>query len=138
MEVDQEYEPEVMYVYFSTLMMIIISNNIYENSYSRTTDDVRSMVRFAKLDERKLTTITQALYYPIDENYADDVKLLELDPHLLAAIKEGQTLAFKGGLNEKLVLCSDTKTFDVKEADISNSLLLVPNMKHSQVRDCLK
>lgn len=101
--------------------------------YARTTNDVRSMVKYAKLDERKLTTITQALYYPTDDNYAEDVKLLELNPHLLAAIKEGQTLAFKGGLNEKLVLCTETKTFDVKEAEISNSLMLVPNLKHSQV-----
>lgn len=102
--------------------------------YERTTDDVSSMVKYAKLDERKLTDLTQALYYP-DENAeieAGDIRLLELSPHLLAAIRSGETLAFKGGLNEKLVLCTDTRTFDVKEAEISNSLLLVPHLKHSQ------
>lgn len=92
------------------------------------------MVRHAKLDERKLTGVTQALYYPTDEPAIDasDLRLLELTPHLLQAIRAGETLAFKGGLNEKLVLCSDTRTFDVKEADVSNSLLLVPHLKHSQ------
>lgn len=92
------------------------------------------MVVHAKLDERKLTAITQALYYPDDSALLanDDVRLLELTPHLLEAVRAGQTLAFKGGLNEKLVLCTDTRTYDVKEADISNSLLLVPHLLHSQ------
>lgn len=90
------------------------------------------MIKYAKLDEKKLTSITQALYYPIEENGNEDIKLLELDAHILSEIKEGRTLSFKGGLNEKLVLCTDTKTYDVKEAEISNSVLLIPDLKHSQ------
>lgn len=101
-------------------------------SYERTPDDVRSMVKHAKLDERKLTGLTQALYYPDDHDGGGDIRLLELTPHLLEAIRDGQTLAFKGGLTEKLVLCTETRTFDVKEADISNSLLLVPHLKQAQ------
>lgn len=31
-----------------------------------------------------------------------------------------------------MVLCTDTKTYDVKEAEISNSVLLIPDLKHSQ------
>lgn len=91
------------------------------------------MVRHAKLDERKLTGLTQALYYPTSGAADDDIRLLELStPHLLEAIRAGQTLAFKGGLNEKLVMCTETRTYDIKEADISNSLLLVPQLKHAQ------
>ena len=90
------------------------------------------MVKYAKLDESKLTDITQALYYPIEANNGDDIRLLELNPHIMSQIREGQVLSFKGGLNEKLVLCTDSKTYDVKEAEISNSLLLVPDLKHSQ------
>lgn len=100
--------------------------------YERTTDDVRSMIKYAKLDERKLTSITQALYYPMGTVQSEDFKLLELNPHLLAEIQAGQQLSFKGGLNEKLVLCSTSRTYDVKEAEISNSLLLIPQLKHSQ------
>lgn len=39
---------------------------------------------------------------------------------------------FLGGLHEKAVLCSSTKTFDIKIAEISNSLLLVPDLKLAQ------
>lgn len=38
-------------------------------------------------------------------------------------------LVFKGGENDKAVLCSDDKTYEVKEAETSNSLVLVPNLK---------
>lgn len=48
---------------------------------------------------------------------------------MLQQIREGKTLHFKGGLNEKVVLCTDEKTYDVKDAEISNSLLLVPDLK---------
>lgn len=37
-----------------------------------------------------------------------------------------------GGLNEKAVLCTENQTYDVKTAEISNSLLLVPDLKMAQ------
>ena len=36
---------------------------------------------------------------------------------------------FKGGENDKAVLCTDDKTYEVKEAETSNSLVLIPNLK---------
>lgn len=89
------------------------------------------MIKYAKLNSKNLTTITQSFYYP-EENAADEYKLLELNPHLLAEIEKGNTMYFKGGLNEKLVLCTADKTYDVKEAEISNSLLIVPDLKSAQ------
>lgn len=90
------------------------------------------MIKHAKLNARNLTTITQSFYYPIEETEGTEFKLLELNSHLLTEIEKGNNLYFKGGLNEKLVLCSDSKTFDVKEAEISNSLLIVPDLKSAQ------
>lgn len=37
-----------------------------------------------------------------------------------------------GGLNEKVVLCTNDQTYEVKEAGISNSLLLIPELKLGQ------
>lgn len=90
------------------------------------------MIKHAKLNAKNLTTITQSLYYPLEEHEGNDFKLLEINSHLMAAIEKGENLYFKGGLNEKLVLCTDDKTFDVKEAEISNSLLIVPDLKSAQ------
>jgi len=35
---------------------------------------------------------------------------------------------FKGDENESAVLCTETKTYDVKEAETSNSILLLPKL----------
>lgn len=90
------------------------------------------MIKHAKLDEKNLTKLTQAIYYPSSNELQENLKLLELNPHLIKEIEEGQTLCFKGGLSEKVVLCTETKTFEIKEAEISNSLLLIPGIKLAQ------
>ncbi|XP_061386155.1 sister chromatid cohesion protein DCC1-like [Musca vetustissima] len=100
-----------------------------ETLYVRNLDDVKGIIKHAKLDERNLTHITQAIYYPSAEIVSDNLKLLELDDHMIKQIHEGQSLYFKGGHNEKVVLCTDEKTYDVKAAEISNSLLLIPDLK---------
>lgn len=38
-------------------------------------------------------------------------------------------MVFKGDKNESAVLCTESKTYDVKEAETSNSILLVPELK---------
>ncbi|XP_017468453.1 PREDICTED: sister chromatid cohesion protein DCC1 isoform X1 [Rhagoletis zephyria] len=100
-----------------------------EKPYVRTLEDVQSIIKHAKLDAKNLTQVTQALYYPSASMDNDNLKLLELDSHMHQQIRLGQTLYFKGGHNEKIVLCTEEKTYDVKGAEISNSLLLVPDLK---------
>lgn len=60
------------------------------------------------------------------------MKLLELDEHILEQVVEGQKLYFKGAINEKAVLCTDERTYEIKCAEISNSLLLVPDLKFAK------
>ncbi|XP_068148264.1 sister chromatid cohesion protein DCC1 [Drosophila tropicalis] len=110
-------------------MEVEVDENNAPELYVRTPEDVRIIVKHAKLDERQLTQVTQALVYPSANIVADNLRLLELDSHMSEQIREGQTLHFKGGLHEKVVLCTDEKTYDVKGAEISNSLLLVPDLK---------
>lgn len=37
-------------------------------------------------------------------------------------------MVFKGDRKESAVLCTETKTYDVKEAETSNSILLLPEL----------
>lgn len=37
-------------------------------------------------------------------------------------------MVFKGDQKESAVLCTKTKTYDVKEAETSNSILLLPEL----------
>lgn len=98
----------------------------------RTVNDVKSIIKHAKLDEKTLTEITQTIYFPDTDIHGAHLKLLELNPDLLAEIEEGRSVSFKGGLNEKIVLTTSDRTYEVKEAEISNSLLLIPELKFAQ------
>lgn len=61
-----------------------------------------------------------------------NLKLLEADDHILEQIRAGKSVSFKGALNEKVVICTESRTYEVKEAEISNSLLLVPRLQPAQ------
>lgn len=107
---------------------------IYSQDYARSVDDVRTIVRHAKLDHKNLTNVGQAIYYPTEKEGHDlaNIKLLEVDEHILGELKTGSEMCFKGALNEKVVFCTESRTYEVKEAEISNSLLLVKNLKLAQ------
>lgn len=58
--------------------------------------------------------------------------MLELSPEILAEIESGAELSFKGALNEKVVLCTGSKTYDVRNAEQSNSLVVIPDFLSAQ------
>ncbi|XP_055838412.1 sister chromatid cohesion protein DCC1 [Episyrphus balteatus] len=97
--------------------------------YIRNLEDVKEIINHARLDKRNLTPVTQSFYFPSKKTGNEKFRLLELNPHLLKSIRDGETLFFKGGLHESAVLCSNEKTYEVKETEISNSLLLIPDLK---------
>lgn len=73
----------------------IYSTKFCSSQYTRTSSDIKSMIKLAKLNEKHLTELTQVVYYGDMENNPD-WKLLELNGALQAAIEEGQVLSFKG------------------------------------------
>ncbi|XKL59219.1 hypothetical protein PGB90_000235 [Kerria lacca] len=97
-----------------------------EKKYLRQMDDVRKVLQHAKLDESTLLPVTQALYFPAEET---QYKFLELNEELLDKLKNGIPLTFRGNKEDKAVLCTDDKTYEVKEVETSNSLLLIPDLK---------
>ncbi|XP_011566131.3 sister chromatid cohesion protein DCC1 [Plutella xylostella] len=94
----------------------------------RTSEEVRKIIKTAKLHESELTDITQVLRFPDASLHNDNLRLMQLDDYLLKEIEAGKELVFKGEREENVVLCTETKTYDVKEAETSNSLLLVPEL----------
>ncbi|KAG8332275.1 Sister chromatid cohesion protein DCC1 [Homalodisca vitripennis] len=100
--------------------------------YVRTPEDVKVMIKHAKLEEKDIKPITQAIYFT--NRTEEDYKLLEINPLVISALKEGQKVVFRGARDDKAVLCTEDKTFEVKEAETSNSLLLLPELKLAE--DC--
>ena len=58
----------------------------------------------------------------------DDIKLLEVSKDLANSLSCGDILTIRGQESENAVICSKDKTYDIKEAETSNSLLLVPEI----------
>jgi sister chromatid cohesion protein DCC1 len=60
------------------------------SGYTRTKEDLKSMIIHAKLEESNFTNIPRSFYYPALSDDAADLKLLELDSHLLQELEAGK------------------------------------------------
>ncbi|XP_031829296.1 sister chromatid cohesion protein DCC1 [Nomia melanderi] len=98
------------------------------SGYERTMDEIRETLRLAIIKEPELQNVTQIVYSVADNNIEQCTKLLELDEDLLETIKAGDSLTFQGNKKDSVVLCTKNKTYDIKEAETSNSCLVVPNL----------
>nr|CAH7714853.1 unnamed protein product [Callosobruchus chinensis] len=94
----------------------------------RTSADIKEILRLAKLQLDDLKSTSQTIYFTKNNLYENDLKLLQLDATLLGEVSEGKKLYIKGDDNEEVVICSETQTYQVTEAETSNSLLLVDNL----------
>ncbi|GMT31359.1 hypothetical protein PFISCL1PPCAC_22656 [Pristionchus fissidentatus] len=55
-----------------------------------------------------------------------EYRLIELTPSLLEAFERGDSFAFRGDADENAVMCTATRTYDVKETETSNTMMLTP------------
>ncbi|GFT07144.1 sister chromatid cohesion protein DCC1 [Nephila pilipes] len=85
----------------------------------------KKKINLARLEESEVSPGIQSL--TLQENQ-DDICLLQLNPEIFANITEGQVLTIRGNAEDCAVICNKTSTFELKEAETSNSLLLMPEM----------
>jgi len=76
----------------------------------------------------------QCLHYS-DTWMKEEYKLLELTDELANLVKEGDILTIRGEGEDEAVLCTQNKTFDLKAADTSNALLLLPHIQTPKTHD---
>ncbi|KAL9980866.1 hypothetical protein ACROYT_G009505 [Oculina patagonica] len=91
---------------------------------TRTLEEVNKLADAAGLSNR--TGPVQVLHFSVNPN-SDEYKLLELPSSILDTLDVGNSVAIRGDHQDEAVLCTDKTTFDLKVADTSNSLLLVPH-----------
>ncbi|XP_011647331.1 sister chromatid cohesion protein DCC1 [Pogonomyrmex barbatus] len=94
----------------------------------RTEENIREILDLATIKESNLNAMTQCLY-PMRCHQADDLILLEIDEHIFGALSKEDTISFRGNKHNNAMLCTQTRTYEIKEAEISNSWLLIPNLK---------
>jgi len=98
-----------------------------ESLNDRSLADVSTMVQHAKLVESNLLPVSQVISFTnslVEEN----VKLLEVTPAIADGLQSGDVFVIRGEESDNSVLCSNNKTFEIKEAETSNSLLLVSDL----------
>uniref|UniRef100_V5I0E0 Sister chromatid cohesion protein DCC1 n=1 Tax=Ixodes ricinus TaxID=34613 RepID=V5I0E0_IXORI len=93
---------------------------------TRTEEDVQKYLERAKLEADDLMPLAQPLYFSDDSR--DDLILMEVDKDMLKSLRDGEGLVFRGQEDDAVVACTSEHTFEVREADISNSLLLVADL----------
>ncbi|XP_032172567.1 sister chromatid cohesion protein DCC1 isoform X2 [Mustela erminea] len=96
----------------------------------RTREEVDATLQIAKLNAAELQPAAHCLAFgPGACAAAGDFCLLELEPALCQQLEAGHSLVIRGDKDERAVLCSKDKTYDLKIADTSNMLLFIPDCK---------
>ncbi|XP_041359133.1 sister chromatid cohesion protein DCC1-like isoform X2 [Gigantopelta aegis] len=100
-----------------------------ENCKERTLDDVNAILDFAKLKTDDLRTRVQCIYF--SEHLDNErIKLLEMDSVILDSLTAQQQVVIRGDKDENAVLCTNDKTFEIKEAETSNSMLIMTQLEY--------
>ncbi|XP_071381581.1 sister chromatid cohesion protein DCC1 [Centroberyx affinis] len=94
----------------------------------RTLEEVQATLHIAKLKDDDLQKTIHCLSFGENVSSADYC-LMELDDTLCKHIEAGKSLVIRGDKDERAVLCSGDKTYDLKLADTSNLLLFVPGCR---------
>ncbi|KAK7825596.1 hypothetical protein U0070_016236 [Myodes glareolus] len=97
----------------------------------RTREEVDATLQVAKLNTAELLPTVHCLSFGpgISGAAAGDFCLLELEPALCQQLEAGHSFVIRGDKDEQAVLCSQDKTYDLKIADTSNMLLVIPGCK---------
>lgn len=101
-----------------------------KNMAAREADKIQDLIDVARLDASDLLPVVQAVC--VGKQLCDDVKLLEINPELLGKVNEGQMLTIRGEPGETAVVCTESSTFELKEAETSNALLLFQDMVYPE------
>ncbi|KAL3869842.1 hypothetical protein ACJMK2_042474 [Sinanodonta woodiana] len=105
------------------------SDNIkVTSSVERTLVEVEAVLEFAKVERKEIKAVTQIVHFSPDLDN-DSVRLLELDSDVLDALSQGDKIVIRGDKEDGAVLCTKNKSYDIKGAEISNAMLIMPNLQ---------
>lgn len=95
----------------------------------RSVDDVQLIIEKAKLHRSDLLPLCQSLVFSNDVSaMGDSARLVQVDDHVISTLLAGNRLVIRGDKNEPAVLCTEDRTYEIREAETSNSLLLMPQL----------
>nr|SVE75255.1 EOG090X09TV [Daphnia dolichocephala] len=99
----------------------------------RNLQQVNTILNLAKLTELDIKAESHVLEFIPQILDSKKVKLLEVNKETLEYLNSGECLFIKGTEDSHVVICSNSSTFELKEAETSNSLLLMPPLNHGKL-----
>lgn len=93
----------------------------------RSLEDINTVLEYAKLELSDVKPTVQCIYFS-QQLDNQSFKLLELDDTVLETLTNGEKVVIRGNTDDMAVLCTQTTTFEIKEAEISNSMLITPQL----------
>merc|ERR1711973_319796 len=104
-----------------------------ESEVGRSIKDVDDVIQLAKLDPEDFLSLAQSIRFNHELVDTDSVKLMEVPPDMADQIESGSCqIVIRGEAGESPLLCSSSQTFDLREAETSNSVLLLQNMRYPE------
>ncbi|XP_062595817.1 sister chromatid cohesion protein DCC1-like [Saccostrea cucullata] len=93
----------------------------------RALEDINTVLEYAKLESSDVKPTVQCIYF---SEHLDNqsFKLLEVNDTVLETLTDGGRVVIRGNSEDMAVLCTKTATYEIKEAEISNSMLIVPQL----------
>ncbi|KAL7299430.1 hypothetical protein TKK_0007673 [Trichogramma kaykai] len=104
-------------------------------SFVKSTAEIEETLRLFRIHTDNVKPLTYALYStePLDKP-SEQFMILEADDHILKSIEAGECVSFRGELDEPAVLCSGTRSYEVKEAETSSTCLLIPSIDEMEAK----
>ncbi|XP_060593222.1 sister chromatid cohesion protein DCC1-like [Ruditapes philippinarum] len=95
----------------------------------RNLKEIDAVLDFAKLPREEIKPKTQSIYFSKQLDN-EGVKLIELDKTVLQAFENGEKVVIRGDKEDSAVLCTNTQTYDIKEGEVSNAMLLLTDLNY--------
>lgn len=107
------------------------------STISRDFEAIDKVVKHAKLEPEGLLPVSQTIYFGDELLDQEEYKLIEVDKNIADMLEnEESSLVFRGDDDDVAVLCTKDKTYDIKEAETSNGILLLDGLSSDKdIRD---
>jgi len=103
-------------------------DEVVQQDGDRSLAEVSTMISHAKLVESDLLPLSQVVTFA-ENLQGENVKLVEVPKDIADGFLAGESLVIRGEESDNSVVCSQSKTYEIKEAETSNSLLMCPHLR---------
>ncbi|OQV20181.1 putative Sister chromatid cohesion protein DCC1 [Hypsibius exemplaris] len=97
-------------------------------------EELEPLLAASKINLPNLLPEVQCILFA-DDYASEDTMLMEVTEEMISQLENGATLSVRGTTEDSAVLCTESATFEVKLREVSNALLVSPDVKTAACLD---